>query len=469
MHCRLLLLLMLLNASTAWSSDFDVDNDGVVAPLTDGLLVLRHFFGFTGTALTEGALGADATNTTAEMIQAHINDRPDRFDLDGDGLHQPLTDGLLLLRLLFGFTGEALTQGALGDKANRRTSNHILGHIESELNISLERLEKYADQARPSYITKDNTDANNPITDAGATLGRVLFYDPSLSRTDSVSCSACHQQANAFSDQNIASFGINGTTSRHSMRLINSRFSDERRFFWDERATSLEAQTTQPIQDHIEMGFSGADGDPSLADLIDKLTAIDRYPALFTRAFGDSAITEARLQSALAFDAPYDVGRANHRDNQDFDNFTVAENRGKRLFMAPPNDGGAGCAGCHRPPEFDIDPDTRNNGVINAIDGGTDLTNTRSPSLRDLVNPAGVLNGGLMHNGAFESLEAVIEHYNRIPEDNNRLDQRLRRPGGGLQRLNFSETQKADLVEFLKTLTGSAVYTDPRWSNPFAL
>ena len=112
MHCRLLLLLMLLNASTAWSSDFDVDNDGVVAPLTDGLLVLRHFFGFTGTALTEGALGADATNTTAEMIQAHINDRPDRFDLDGDGLHQPLTDGLLLLRLLFGFTGEVLTQGA---------------------------------------------------------------------------------------------------------------------------------------------------------------------------------------------------------------------------------------------------------------------------------------------------------------------------------------------------------------------
>ena len=123
MHCRLLLLLMLLNASTAWSSDFDVDNDGVVAPLTDGLLVLRHFFGFTGTALTEGALGADATNTTAEMIQAHINDRPDRFDLDGDGLHQPLTDGLLLLRLLFGFTGEALTQGALGNALGEAFGN----------------------------------------------------------------------------------------------------------------------------------------------------------------------------------------------------------------------------------------------------------------------------------------------------------------------------------------------------------
>jgi len=67
------------------------------------------------------------------------------------------------------------------------------------------------------------------------------------------------------------------------------------------------------------------------------------------------------------------------------------------------------------------------------------------------------------------ALRAVVEHYNRIPEDNNRLDQRLRRPGGVLQRLNLSETQKADLVEFLKTLTGSAVYTDPRWSNPFAL
>jgi cytochrome c peroxidase len=477
MQRRLLLLLMLFINSTAWGSDFDVDNDGVVAPLTDGLLVLRHFFGFTGTALTEGALGANASNTTAELIQAHINDRQERFDLDGDGLQQPLTDGLLLLRLLFGFTGEALTQGALGDNANRRTSDSILEHIESELNISLVKLEKYADQTRPSYIGKDNTSASNPITDAGATLGRVLFYDTRLSRTDSISCSACHQQALAFSDQNTASIGINGTTERHSMRLINTRFSDETRFFWDERATSLEAQTTQPIQDHIEMGFSGTDGDPSLADLIDKLATIERYPLLFAMAFGDSAITEPRLQSAFAqfirsiesFDAPYDVGRANHRDNQDFDNFTAAENRGKRLFMAPPNDGGAGCAGCHRPPEFDIDPNTRNNGVIAAISGGIDLTNTRSPTLRDLVNPAGVPNGGLMHNGAFESLEAVVEHYNRIPEDNSQLDQRLRRPGGGRQNLNFSDAQKADLVDFLKTLTGSTVYTDSRWSNPFAL
>ena len=132
------------------------------------------------------------------------------------------------------------------------------------------------------------------------------------------------------------------------------------------------------------------------------------------------------------------------------------------------NNDGAGCAGCHRPPEFDIDPNTRNNGVIAAISGDIDLTKTRSPTLRDLVNPAGVPNGGLMHNGAFESLEAVVEHYNRIPADNNRFGQRLPLPGGGRQRLNLSETQKADLVDFLKTLTGSTVYTDSRWSNPFA-
>lgn len=477
MNPRLFLFWLLLTCATAQGSDFDVDNDGVVEPLTDGLLVLRHFFGFTGTALTHGALGVNATNTTAERIQAHIEARFERFDLDGDGLHQPLTDGLLLLRFLFGFTGEALTAGALGNQAPRTTSNAILQHIQSNVNINLTSLEKYADQTRPDYITKDNANARSPITDAGATLGRVLFYDPRLSRTDSISCSSCHQQASAFSDQNTASIGINGTTARHSMRLINSRFSDETRFFWDERASSLEDQTTQPIQDHIEMGFSGNDGDPSLLDLIDKLAAIELYPSLFTMAFGDPAMTEDRLQSALAqfirsiesFDSKYDVGRVNRRDNQDFDNFTATENRGKRLFMAPPNDGGAGCAGCHRPPEFDIDPDTRNNGVIDAIGGGTDLTNTRSPTLRDLVNPSGIPNGGFMHHGALETLDAVIEHYNQIPEDNNRLDQRLRRPGGGLQNLNFSETQKADLVEFLKTLTGTAVYTDPRWSNPFAL
>lgn len=344
--------------------------------------------------------------------------------------------------------------------------------------IDLTSPENYASQPIPAYITKDNTPADNEITDLGATLGRVLFYDKRLSRNNTVSCSSCHHQENGFSDTSVASTGVNGTTGRHSMRLINSRFSTEQKFFWDERATSLENQTTQPIQDHIEMGFSGANGDPSFADLVAKLSTIEEYQVLFQGVFGNSTITEDRVGKALSqfirsiqsFDSKYDLGRAQRNDNQNFPNFTASENAGKQLFLTPPNVGGAGCATCHTPPEFDIDPNSRNNGIAGSLGGGTDFTNTRSPSLRDLVSPTGAPHGGFMHNASLPTLLSVIEHYNAIPAVIPGLDRRLIRPspsGERPQSLNLTAQQKADLVDFLETLTGSSVYTDEKYSTPF--
>ncbi|MEL6862601.1 MAG: cytochrome c peroxidase, partial [Pseudomonadota bacterium] len=97
--------------------------------------------------------------------------------------------------------------------------------------IDLENLDDYAGQAVPNYITKIN-DGGNPITNAGATLGRVLFYDPSLSTTGTVSCASCHLQSLGFSDAGIVSTGVEGgQTGRHSMRLINTMFADETDFF----------------------------------------------------------------------------------------------------------------------------------------------------------------------------------------------------------------------------------------------
>ena len=341
--------------------------------------------------------------------------------------------------------------------------------------LDLTNLANYANQTRPGYISRDNTPGDNPVTDAGATLGRVLFHDKRLSRNDTVSCSTCHQQAFGFSDPSTASTGVSGTTGRHSMRLINARFGTETRFFWDERATSVEDQATQPIKDHKEMGFSATLGDPAFSDLVDKLAAIPEYRVLFAMTFGDAVIDESRIQKVIAqfvrsiqsFDSKYDAGRAVANDNQPFPNFNPAENNGKALFLNPPNLGGAGCAGCHSPPEFDIDPNSLNNGVIAALEGGTDLTNTRSPSLRDLVGPGGQSNGPFMHNGAFTTLAGVINHYNAIPADNPNLDPRLRRPGGQVQNLNLSAQQRADLEAFLRTLTGNSVYQDEKWSDPF--
>lgn len=342
--------------------------------------------------------------------------------------------------------------------------------------LDLTTLENYANQSRPNYITRDNTPGNNAITDRGATLGRVLFYDRRVSRNNTVSCSSCHVQSHGFGDTATASAGVNGTTGRHSMRLINTRFARESRFFWDERATSLENQTTQPIKDHTEMGFSGTSGDPAFADLVTRLTAIDEYRVLFAMTYGTATITETRIQQALAqfvrsiqsFDSRYDTGRAQvANDAANFPNFSTAENAGKALFLNPPGPTGAGCAVCHSPPEFDIDPNSRNNGVTGSFTAGTDLTNTRSPSLRDLVGPGGISNGAFMHNASLADLTAVINHYNAIPADNANLDVRLRRPGGQLQNLNLTTQQKSNLAAFLRTLTGTNVYTAEKWSSPF--
>lgn len=351
--------------------------------------------------------------------------------------------------------------------------------------IDLNNLSNYQNQFIPSYITKDNSFVN-PITNKGATLGRVLFYDKKLSSNNTISCASCHQQDNAFSDVVVASTGVNGTTGRHAMRLINSRFSNESKFFWDERAASLEAQTTQPIRNHGEMGYSGTNGDQSFSDLISKLSNIGYYKELFQYVYGSEEITESRMQLALgqfirsiqSFDSKYDVGRASaNNDNQSFSNFTAQENTGKNLFLTAPvfdatgnrTSGGLGCAGCHAAPEFDIDPNTRNNGIIGTIGSTTlDLLNTRAPSLRDLVKVDGTTNGPMMHTGVITTLQAAIGHYGTInlAPGNTNLDPRLR-PNGFGQQLHLTAPEVNAVIAFIRTLSGTAVYTDAKWSNPF--
>ena len=346
--------------------------------------------------------------------------------------------------------------------------------------VDLDNLFNYANQDLPNYINKDNTNGN-PIDDRVATLGRVLFYDKQLSNNGTIACASCHIQENGFGDPAVQSVGLSGgLTGRHSMRLINARFALETRFFWDERATTLEDQTTQPIQDHIEMGFSGTNGDPDINDLIDILSEVDYYDTLFTFAFGDEEVNENRMQLALAqfvrsiqsFDTRFDDGLVQVNNiNQPFPNFTAEENQGKNLYLAPPPNGGAGCAACHQPPEFDIDPHSLNTGIIGVAGdpNAMDLTNTRAPSIRDIVKTDGSLNGPLMHDGSITSLLELVNHYNAIPNNpaNTNLDPRLLGPGGQPQSLNFTQAEKDALVAFLETLSGTNVYTDERWSDPF--
>jgi cytochrome c peroxidase len=350
--------------------------------------------------------------------------------------------------------------------------------------INPNNLANYANQTIPNYITKNNVNGN-PITDKGATLGRVLFYDKNLSSNNTTACASCHIQANAFGDVNLASNGVNGTTGRHSMRLINTRFANETKFFWDERAINLETQTTMPIKDHGEMGFSGTNGDQPFSGLVTKLSAIGYYKELFKLVYGSEEVTENKIQLALAqfirsiqsFDSKYDLGRAQvANDGQPFPNFTAQENNGKNLFLTPPvfdatgnrTSGGLGCAGCHAAPEFDINPVSGNNGIIGSFAGGIDINNTRAPSLRDLVKLDGTPNGPMMHTGVIATLQAAIGHYGtiNIAPGNTNLDPRLR-PNGFGQQLHLTAPEVNSVIAFLRTLSGSNVYVDSKWSSPF--
>ena len=366
--------------------------------------------------------------------------------------------------------------------------------------IDLAALDDYVTLNAPSYVRAPNT-VNNPITNAGATLGRVLFYDPALSIDDTVACASCHQQANAFSDLDTVSNGVaGGQTGRHSMRLVNTIFSDEGRFFWDERAADLEDQVTRPIRDHNEHGFSGQGGRPDFDDLIVKLQAIDYYQELFTFVFGDETITEARMQSALAqfvnsivsFDSKYDEGLALAVANtpgadpsdpfdpvffQDFTNFTFDENEGKALYMMDPVDGGAGCRRCHADPVFSVFENSGHIGVIGVAGdpASSDLTNTKSPSLRDVFKADGSTNGPFMHDGSMPTMREVLDHYDNIPVPGTEplrtnflatIDPQLVEFGIPVQ-LMLTDIEKDQIETFMRTLTGTNLYTDEKWSNPF--
>jgi len=344
--------------------------------------------------------------------------------------------------------------------------------------IDVNRLDNYANPVLPAYYDAtvaalDNTPNNNPINDRVATLGRVLFYDKRLSVNDTTACASCHQQANGFDDPNRFSTGFSGTafTSAHAMRLGNIRYYRPGTMFWDKRAASLELQVSQPIIHPVEMGFDATHG--GINALLTKLAASTYYPDLFTLAFGNSAITEARIQQALAqftrsmisaasrWDTAYaqvfNAAAPNRNLNVALPGFSASEALGHQLFMTGPGQGGAGCAACHQPPTFGL--------AANSLSNGLDANETRifkSPALKNVG-----LSRAFMHDGRFSTLEQVIEHYNSGIQNGPALDNRLKTPGGAPLRLNLTQNEKAALVAFLLTLNDNNLTTDAKFSNPF--
>lgn len=316
----------------------------------------------------------------------------------------------------------------------------------------------YANVTYPAHIQQainalDNTPVDNQLTDAGATLGRVLFFDNNLSRNNRVSCASCHNSQDGFSDDRRLSRGFEGDdTRRHSMTTLNLRFYASGKMFWDERAASLEEQALMPIQDQIEMGMD-------LADLVAKLRQVEYYPALFQDAFGSTDITEEKISKALAqymrsmvtYQSKYD------QVQQGLATFTAEELAGKQLFARRGPNGQASCQTCHGGDNNDIHSthlhmgqvatrvrphDPTDLGVYETTNDPADRDKFKVGTLRNIAEQAPYL-----HDGSAPSLQALLEQ----PEHN----------------FGLNPTEIGQVIAYLNTLTDEAIKREEKFSNPF--
>ena len=337
-----------------------------------------------------------------------------------------------------------------------------------------------------ALFESDNGSTDNPVSDSGARLGRVLFYDRQLSANNTTACASCHFQRHGFSDPARFSRGyLGGRTGRNAMGLINMRFTNVRGgqpgFFWDERAATLEDQVLMPIQDKVEMGME-------LEALEEKLAGVPYYPPLFQSAFGDRQVTSTRIARAVAqfmramisFESRFDrAARTAGGDySAEFAEFSPVENHGKDLFIN--GVGGVaeiGCAHCHVPPTFAM-PMAFNNGLdrsytdagLGALDipSNDPFTPTndgkfKAPSLRNVAVTA-----PYMHDGRFQTLREVVEHYSQGVHPHKNLGLAFTTDdAAGKSGFQFTDEQITALVAFLETLTDEVFLSDPRFSDPF--
>ena len=315
-----------------------------------------------------------------------------------------------------------------------------------------------------------NLPADNPLTVAKVELGRKLFYDQRLSRDNSISCASCHRQENAFSDPRVLSLGVNKTEGkRHAMAIFNMAWNGNG-FFWDGRAASLREQSLMPIQDELEMH-------ETLPGVIQKLSHDMDMKLSFAQAFGTTVITPENISLALESFMLSIVS-----DNSKYDQYlagtatlTESEERGRVLFFTEyneffPNTSGADCAHCHAGNNFENDQ-YMNNGIdtdseftdfgYELVTGDpSDRAKFKVPSLRNIE-----VTGPYMHDGRFETLEEVVDHYNEHVKNSSTVNLALlSTTSTGLM---LDEQDKIDLVNFLKTLTDESLLTNPNYKDPY--
>ena len=294
----------------------------------------------------------------------------------------------------------------------------------------------------------------NKITPAKFVLGRKLFYDPILSKNNTISCATCHQHFAAFSHiDHQLSHGINGLIGKRNVPALQNLIWNNT-FMWDGGINHLDLQPVSPITNPLEMG-------ETILSVLKKIQQNTDYILIFKQVYNDSIITTDKfLKSISAFlalmvsaDSRYD------RYTHGKDTLSKAEKRGLKLFRA-------NCANCHKEPLF-TDNSFRNNGLTispTLKDSGrlmitgvkSDYLKFKVPSLRNIE-----VTYPYMHDGRFYSLKQVLNHYTKTFLGNKILDPVLQKG------IKLNEEEKADIIAFLKTLTDKTFLHAKRFDDPF--
>lgn len=315
----------------------------------------------------------------------------------------------------------------------------------------------FSDNIIPPVIPNDN-----PQTIEGVALGKKLFFDPILSGNNTQACADCHAPKNAFTDISRFSDGIDGSLgTRNSMPLFNLAWNYNEQFFWDGKSFSLEHQAFSPVTDPIEMKSTWD-------DVTQKLQQHPEYPSFFKQAFGTQLIDSTLVTKAIA-----QFERTLISANSKFDKFllgeaqlTLEEQNGFDVFM---DEARGDCFHCHGSDKNPLwtDNDFHNNGLdtsftdlgLGAVTGDpADNGKFRSPSLRNLKYTA-----PYMHDGRFNSIEDVINHYSEGLQNSPTIDPLMKKVSlGGV---GLSEKDKSDLKAFLLALSDQEFISNPDFKN----
>ncbi|MFN8642416.1 MAG: cytochrome c peroxidase [Candidatus Binatia bacterium] len=305
-------------------------------------------------------------------------------------------------------------------------------------------------QADAAYLPADN-----PMSDDKIALGKLLYFDPRLSKDNTISCASCHNPFHGFTDPDRVSAGVGGKLGgRNSPTVMNRLFSKEQ--FWDGRAKDLEDQAHGPLVNPIEMAMPAHDA------VVAKVKGIKGYAPLFKKAYGDEAITMPRIAQAIAaYERTVVTGGSAYDRYLGGDKSAMSESqlRGMAVFL-----GRGRCVTCHVGFNFSdesyhnlgvgMDRPTPDLGRYEVSKRDEDRGAFKTPTLRNVE-----LTAPYMHDGSESTLVAVVELYDRGGNKNAWLSKEM-------QPLNLSPQEKIDLVAFMAALTGPINNAEPPASLP---